>query len=350
MSSFFIIYIKRYSLGDDDLSSNRKKREKLNCEEYNIYYGIPHCHTSASTGRGTIQEAVEHCKQKSLDYIIFTDHYSYLNKLAKHGKSLWATQKDIIKKYAHEYKHFLTCNGFEYKLFQNLDINILHEKQCIDGKLTINEFYNWLRKYKAIGIINHPGESIRKIENYLELNKYITCIETGNGSYPNRYKRYYKKYFYMLDMGWKLAAVNGQDNHRKNWGDSDNVTAVLMRNLNRDSLHDAFKDRHTYSTESKTLKINFKLNDQIMGDEIKVKKTDKLEFSIYVEDPLHEIQNILVYTNKGVIIKENTMKDNKAHMSFQMDCPSLNSWYVVNVLLENDKEAITSPIFIQVQH
>ncbi|MDP4089057.1 MAG: CehA/McbA family metallohydrolase [Bacillota bacterium] len=329
------------------MSSNHKKKPRSESEDYRIYYGIPHCHTAASTGKGTVKEAIEHCRGNGLDYIIISDHYTYMNKSSKNHKTVWGDHKDDVSWYRHHHKDFLPILGFEYKLFQNLDINIISVRKCIDHRLTIDEFRKWLKNNNAIGIINHPGESINRIKNNLELNEFIHCIETGNGSYPGKYHRYYKNYFHLLDLGWKLAAVNGQDNHRKNWGDSDNVTAVITRKLNEDSLKKAFLQRNTYSTESRTLKVKFSINGQIMGSIIKIKGQESLNFSIAAEDLFHPIQKIKVFSNKGMVIRESQNLDMpKTELFFSIDSGTAN-WFVVNLLMENNREAITSPIFIE---
>lgn len=333
------------------MSSKKKKKYRTGYEEYKIYYGIPHCHTMVSTGRGTIKEAISYTKKKYLDYIIFTDHCSYLLKKSKEEKTYWNEQKELIDKHSKKHRRFLAALGFEYKLFSSLDINVLCTEKCIDKKLSIDEFFRWLRDKKGIGIINHPGKSIDKIKKDLYLNRYIRCIEVGNGSYPNKYKRYYRQYFHMLDLGWELAAINGQDNHRKNWGDSDNVTAALLNKLSVTNLIDAYSKGHTYSTESKTLKIHFSINNFIMGETVIIDKNGTLSFKIRAEDADKAMDCIKVYTNGGNIVKEIKLnpKSNTAEYLFEMKSPIQDSWYVVNILTVCGKEAITSPIYAKVR-
>ena len=41
------------------------------------YYGIPHCHTAYSTGRGTPLDAFEYGKENDLDFMFITDYNSF---------------------------------------------------------------------------------------------------------------------------------------------------------------------------------------------------------------------------------------------------------------------------------
>lgn len=330
------------------MTSESKNKGKAHNKEYHIYYGIPHCHTAASTGKGTVKDAVEYAKSNGMDFIILSDHSAYLNKAGAEHKTIWEHQKEEIKRYRHHHKGILPVLGFEYKLFQKLDVNIITDRACINSRLSIEEFKKWLKKYNGIGIINHPGESIKKIKSSLELNQFITCIETGNGRFPSRYQRYYKSYFSLLDLGWKLAAVNGQDNHRRDWGDSDNVTAIISKRLSYDSLIRAFLERRTYSTESRTLKIQFMINNSIMGDILRVSKNQILTFRISAEDETNCIKSIRIYSNNGILIKDTeNFAEGKAELNFTAESPCENSWYVVNVIMQDNREAITSPIFIE---
>ena len=335
------------------MGSKRKKKYRTSYEEYNIYYGIPHCHTNASTGRGTVLEAIQYCKNNSLDYIIFTDHSSHLGKKdkVKEGNSPWFQQKSSISKYTKNHKNFLPVLGFEYRLVSRLDINIFGTKDFIANKLTIKDFIKWLSDNRAIGIINHPDDSIDKIKNIIQMNKFIRSIEVGNGSYPYKYKRYYRQFFQMLDLGWKLGAVNGQDNHRKNWGDTENVTAVLSHKLSTASLIEAYSLRHTYSTESKTLRIFFSINNSIMGETVCSKSNEPLVFRISAEDKARPIEGVKLYTKGGIVFKEDfkSSPGNYYELTFSIDCPDSSTWFVVNIIEADGKEALTSPIFITVR-
>lgn len=332
------------------MSSKKKKIRNNLYDDYKIVYGIPHCHTSISTGRGSAKEAVEHAIKNKLHYLIITDHYIYLNKNYKKDKSYWQFQRDQVNKFRRKYKKILSFTGFEYKLYPKLDINIIGTRDCVSEKMSPKDISTWIRENKGIGIINHPGSYVDKIKQKLNLNKVIRCIEVGNGSPPHKYRRYYNQYFKFLDLGWKLAAINGQDNHRKNWGDTDNVTAVLLKKLNTNSLLEAYAKGRTYSTESKSLKIFFSINQAIMGDTLSVNNCNNLNFKIIASDDKYLVKSIKIITNANFIVREKVSEvpTHSLNLNFSLECPNVNAWYVVNVLLDNNNEALTSPIYIEV--
>jgi len=330
------------------VSSKKKKSRSNPYDRFKIFYGIPHCHTSISTGRGTVKEAMEHALKNNLDYLIITDHSLYLNKNYKKEKSYWQFQKEQANKFMKKHKKFLSLIGFEYKLHSKLDINIIGTKECVSRKISSKEFFKWISDNRGIGIINHPGSYVDKIKEKLNLNKIIKCIEVGNGSPPYKYRRYYNQYFKLLDLGWKLAAINGQDNHRKNWGDTTNVTAVFLKKLNLKSLLESYVKGRTYSTESKTLKIYFTINQAIIGDTIDSTNCRKLTFNIIATDDYNLVKAIKIFSKGNSLVREkiSDVPTNSLTLTFTIDYPNVNTWYVANVLLENNNEALTSPIYI----
>ena len=84
-----------------------------------------------------------------------------------------------------------------------------------------------LNNNQAFVIINHPHKEIEKIQYNEIFNKFITSIEVYNGNPASKYTKHEKYYYQLLDRGWKLGAVNGQDNHRINFDQSDNLTAYI---------------------------------------------------------------------------------------------------------------------------
>ena len=86
------------------------------------------------------------------------------------------------------------------------------------------------------------------------LNKLITRSEVFNGNCDSKYTRHDKQYYHLLDQGWKLGAVNGQDNHKINFNNNSNLTVYIGNELSKKALIDAFRKHRTYSTESRYLK------------------------------------------------------------------------------------------------
>lgn len=328
------------------MGKSKKKKISLKC-----FYGIPHCHTAFSTGRGNPNDAYEYSKNNGLDFIIITDHNSYLSKdISWNNKqvSKWTILKAMCERFSKKTDSFLPMIGFETKTSYYGDFNIINSSTYFTGVVNdLKLLLIWmLNNPEAIVTINHPHRNILSLENNDVLNKIITSIEVGNGSYPHKYVRHDKYYYALLDKGWKLGAINGQDNHRINFGDGDNLTGVLSYSLSKEDIIEAFRERRTFSTESRTLNMYFTINDCIMGSVIYT--TDNiLRFMIFAEDIKIKIKSIEIVSNKGAIIKKiDNINLNSIKYLYDHKCEEKESWYLIRIWQHDNRLAISSPIFI----
>ncbi|MPQ44695.1 histidinol phosphatase [Clostridium tarantellae] len=325
----------------------------LNINDLKFYYGIPHCHTALSTGRGTPIEALEYGKKNGLDYMIITDHNGYLNEQIrdKDGSTLtkWKFLQKCLYKFNKKYDNFIALYGFESHSYPWGDLNIINADTYFNGTITnLNHFLLWLLSNEnTLVSINHPHKTIEKLNFNLYLDKFICSIELGNGSPPNKYSRYDKYYFSLLDKGWHLGAINSQDNHRMNFGENENLTGIISTSLSKESIINAFKNRHCFSTESKTLKMFFTINSTFMGGNLTIYKNSNLDFYIYAEDSEKKINKIEILTNGGTIVKNlNNINLNRIKYIFKKNTCFQETWYIIKIYLEDKKNAISSPIFI----
>ena len=319
------------------------------------FYGIPHCHTNFSTGKSSPFEAIEYSKKNNLDYIFITDHNNYLDDNTNYkNKSLskWRSLEKIIKGSHKKNKNLIIIRGFEVTTVYGCDINLINSKSFFKGELSnYKALLIWLIVARdTIGGFNHPNKKIFTLDYSPELNKYIHYVEVGNGIYPNKYKRYDEIYFSLLDRGWKLGAVNSQDNHKLNYGDSSNVTAVICSELDKKSILKAYRDLRVFSTESRTLTLYYSINDYFMGSTIPYTDGEVLNFNILCEDKVNKIYSIEVISNGGKIVKSiNDLELNRVKYIFPLPSNEYNTYYVVRIYFDKkkEKEALSSPIFIK---
>lgn len=325
-------------------------KKKENSIKY--YYGIPHAHTGFSTGRGTPFDAFEYGKGKGLDFMVITDHNSYLSKdlvLKNSHTSKWMATLFMKDKFRKKNDNFLPLVGFETKTYSYGDFNIINSENYFTGTVKdMRLIVLWmLNNEDSFVTINHPHKNILLLDYNEVLNKLITSVEVGNGSFPHKYVRHDNYYYMLLDKGWKLGAINGQDNHRMNFGDTENLTVLISNELTSKNLVEAFRNRKTYSTESRTLKMNFYINNTFMGDEITDSPTT-LNFSIFAEDERIKITAIEIITNKACIVKKvdnlhlNSIKYMYAHKRLEGE-----TWYLIRVYQEEKRMAISSAIFVK---
>ena len=327
-----------------------KKNTRINFKNLKFYYGIPHAHCGFSTGRGTPMEAFDYARHNGLDFLILTDHNNYLTKSVRmngNEVSKWEALKYLRSKYRKKHDNFLPVIGFESKTNNFGDINIVNSNRFFTGIVNnLKLLILWmLNNPNAFVSLNHPHKNVNYLEYNPVLNNIITSIEVGNGSSPNKYSRYDKYYYNLLDKGWKLGAINAQDNHRMNFGDDENLTCIISNELTLDSLITAFRSRHTYSTESKSLVMYFTIDDAFMGETVPF-NSKEIEFYIFAQDNNYKIKEIDIISFSGNIVKKiPDLNLNRIKYIYRHKAEDNERWYVIKTILENGKVGISSPIF-----
>lgn len=329
-----------------------KHKEKITLDRDNLkyYYGIPHCHTSFSTGKGNPSDAYDYGRKAGLDFMCITDHNSYLNnKVLIKGEAYtkWDALQLYVAKIKKKYPDFLPIAGFECKSIYG-DLNIINPSTFFSGSIRdIKLLALWMfNNPNAFVTINHPHKNIKLLKYNKLLNKIIPSIEVCNGTPNGKYTYHYKYYYYLLDNNWNLGALNSQDNHKFNFGDSQNLTVYIGNELSTPALVDAFRCKRVYSTESRFLKFHFTINDSFMGERIALDE-NKLKFSIFAEDIRYRIKEIQIISNNGLIIRKiEDINLNYIKYIYEHIYSSNESWYVIKVLQENNITSWSSPIFI----
>ena len=145
------------------------------------YYGIPHCHTAYSTGRGTPLDAFEYGKENDLDFMIITDHNSFLEKtISIQGKEIsrWISTKNIVEKFRKK-NESLKCDYIylateEEKIYKMFD-NAFPEKVITNQRHYYDEFYELRDKYGDKARISWV-HSDRNNDNYYKSLEYMSSL------------------------------------------------------------------------------------------------------------------------------------------------------------------------------
>ena len=131
-----------------------------------------------------------------------------------------------------------------------------------------------------------------------------------------------------------------------NFGDSENLTVFLGYDLDKENLIEAFRERRTYSTESRTLKMHFTINDMIMGQEIST-VDNRLRFMIYAEDIKVKINHIEIITNKSAVVKKiSDINLNSIKYLYEHERSEDENWFLIRIYQDGNRISISSPIFI----
>lgn len=333
---------KKHTLPSNNLDVNKLK----------YFYGIPHCHTNLSTGSASPTECLEIASRNDLDFLILTDHNNDLGKISKskeNKNSKWEYLNKSIIKFNKKNANFIGIAGFEAHSKSFGHFNIINPPNYFTGVIdNISSLVLWgITHSNTIISINHPHKYVENIDHTPLFNSCIKNIEVANGILNKKYTKHDKIYYSLLDKGWQLGAINGQDNHKLNIGKEENLTAVITNSFNKDSIISAFKNHTVFSTESKSLKMYFTINSIFMGNTLYVSSGDILDFYIFVEDSFRKISKVQIITNQNTVIKEFDNIDlHNVKFMYEKKSITTESWYVVKVILNDKREGISSPIFI----
>lgn len=288
-----------------------------------IYWGDLHSHGAASRdaiGRGRYEYARY---ARALDFMCATDH-------ADHGKTIygisdreWARQKDEIKAnhvpgkfipFIGYENSFLYPNGHYNVIFNVKDENIddvpMYAMRVVKDVQTI-----WsLAQEQGVDMLTIPHHCGKVFNINLEGSECKNCNAFGGIQYNEKYKRLIEIYSYhglsesydpdhnlayygrskvsrsfngpnyaqdAWAIGEKLGVIASSDDHTGHPGSIVNgVVAVFASELDRDTLFQAMKNRHTYGTTGERIWVDFRVNNALMGSTIEIHPESKPRISL----------------------------------------------------------------------
>ncbi|MBE6054099.1 MAG: histidinol phosphatase [Clostridium sartagoforme] len=333
----------------------RKKNNDINTfDKSNIkyYYGIPNYSTLYSKSNYSPIEAYENAYKIGLNFMFLSDHNSSLseevsireNKYSKfQGNRIYAAR--VRKKYS----DFIPLVGFNCDTTSYGNISIINSN---------NFFANSIKEFKILTLwmlnnidafitISHPNKNIKLLPYNEVLNKLVTSVEVNIKDFENKIMKHDKYYFSLLDLGWRLGAISNQDNQTLSFNEPENLTVCICNTLSTTSIISSFRERRTYSTESRFLKFHFTVNDGFMGEEI-ILFSSKIRFMIFAEDLKYKIKEIQIISNNGKIIRTiENINLNSIKYLYEHKIENNETWYLIKIIQDNNKVALSSPVFIK---
>ncbi|HHP7236428.1 MAG TPA: CehA/McbA family metallohydrolase [Desulfobacterales bacterium] len=319
---------------------------------WNIYYGHLHNHTTVSDGSGSPDQAYNYAKNVAgLDFFSTADH----------AESTSSTEYNTIKNTANAYNEddvFTAFWGFEWSSERHGHVTVTYANDyCTAFQLSTNTFselLTWLASREAVAFFNHPGRESQAFQHYDgTISDKFVGMELWNKT-DDFDTYYYNDGFHSNDggmghfdeallRGWKIGASGSDDNHGTDWGTrTDYRMAILAFNLTREDLYAAMKARRFYSTLDKNLGLYFEMDGHVMGSEIAGGSN-----SVYIEvnDADNEIVEMVELLKNGAVI--NTWYPNHSTAKISDTVSTVEGDYLYCRVRQWDSdEAISSPIFI----
>lgn len=321
--------------------------------ELGFYFGYLHSHTSYSDGALTPEEAYAYARDVAgLDFLGITEHGYYMVENPHHWEELVETAKRFT-----EPGRFVAFRGTEWTHGAgHISVIDAPEPCSRDAQVGFDDLVAWMEGKGAVAGFNHPGWNEQGNWNDFEYslagNRTISLLEVGSGPYA-RNTLYERSYIRALDRGWRVGAINSQDNHRADWGTAaDTRTGVVARALTHESLMEALRALRTYSTEDKNVLVRFTGNGKWMGETLPL---GKVEFEIDVRDPDpgDAVERAEVRSNRGLVLTTFEASGDEGCMerpfrrAFTVAPAQGYTWYYLRVEQADGDVVVTSPIWVK---
>jgi len=310
---------------------------------YNVYFGDLHNHSEVGYARGSLVRAFE-IARNHLDFLGFTPHGywhdigRYENNIEKKWldgfevtKRRWPEVLAMVRKYD-DPGRFVAIAGFEWHSTSLGDYHILFP--TLDAEYVrfddLRAFQRFAKDRGAIMIPHHPANRLgHRGADFAHLDPDVSPVleiysEWGNAEHdraPYPYIRHTEggrwtknTLHHLLARGHRPGVVASTDDHLGcPGGYREGLAAVLAKDLTRDAIFDAIRNRRTYAVTGDRIGLDFQVNGRLMGQEIPYTKQRELSVSVTGWDQLDRVE---------------ILKNNKViHRDFPMDRePTARSW------------------------
>lgn len=323
-------------------------------EEFTVFLGNTHAHSHYSGD--AVQEGnapSDHfrlAKEAGYDFYAVTDHSQY----EQFDSQAWK----LIQADADRYSDagFIGIRGYEHSENNGPGakghLNVYGTSDylnALDSDIDMRYFHDWLSlpvNSSSVVSMNHPSETqYDDFHCYNEAVKSkITLIELINGP---KCDDYYPSYLIALKKGWKVSPVAGADFHNLNKiGSWEARTGLAARSFSKEDLQDAMRNRRTYATYDKTLKLLYYVDDNVMGSTFSP-LSGRLIFDVAVSSKENKITRIEICTEDGVCVKGQDFRNKDVEWKTEID--KRHNYYFVNVYAEgrNTPTAYAAPVWLK---
>ncbi|HOM74382.1 MAG TPA: CehA/McbA family metallohydrolase [Fervidobacterium sp.] len=317
--------------------------------DYKIFFGNLHSHTSYSDGKGTPEQAFTHATDYG-DFLAVTDH-CYFMKIPIDGQ-----QKTMLVQKAARAStvsgKFVGFQGFEWTAGSG-HINVYESLEFIsrDEKGDLKDFYEWIVEHKRLAQFNHPGVTFGNFQDFWfvpSADRYVNLIEIGNGNSSSNdtiSEEMYNNYILALNRGWHVSPTANQDNHKENWiSANESRTGILAKSLTYEDLMDALWNGRTFATEDRNAILYFYGNNAIMGSII----NDATSINLYVryQDSKDPVSSMTIVSQGGIVDQAYNLGD-VFDYSKELTVPDGFEWYFVYIVQEDGDEIVSAPIWVE---
>ncbi len=306
---------------------------------YNYYFGNLHAHSFYSDGNkdnSTFTPANDYAYAKNslcMDFLGISEHNH-----STAGMNLSNWQPGINQSIAATTSTFLALYGMEYGVISNGGHVLIYGSNQLIGWENGNyniyvpqsdytgtpENTGTTGLFRTINNLNNAGGNVfaslahpdyADYNNLLNLpynasadSATIGCAIASGPAFststtyndPPASMGYIDYYMKLLSKGYHIGPLMDHDSHYTNFGrSSNNRLAVVSTSLTQTDFYAALKSRHFYATEDCDTRVNFSVNNELMGNTISAETPPAI--SVYAIDPTNPTATPAIKIMYGVL-------------------------------------------------
>lgn len=312
-------------------------------DDYHVYFGDLHNHNEVGYARGSLGRTFE-IARNHLDFFAFTPHGwwhdigHYENNIEQKWlkgfdvtRDRWPEVLEQVRKYD-EPGTFVPITGFEWHSTSLGDYHIIFPD--VEAEYVrfddLRRFQQFAKQRGAIMIPHHPSNRLgHRGANLKWLDPQVSPVieifsEWGNAEHdraPSPYIRHTEggrwtrnTLQHFLNQGHRLGVIASTDDHLGYPGGyREGLAAVFAKELTREAIFDALRNRRCYAVSGDRIQLDFRLNGQRMGGELPYVRRRRLAVEVTGWDQVDRVE----------ILKNNRV----VHRDFPVDrMPTAASW------------------------
>jgi len=350
--------------------------------QYHVYWGDVHCHTSISDGKGSLDDFFTYARDAAkLNFVIVTDHDFGNAPPWWMPREAWKLTQDTADRYTMD-GEFVAIAGYEWtsqskywtgvsedgvsehlfpgppKFYNHKNVYFpsrveyifcAQDPACMSPDLLAEV----VRKYGGLVHNAHPSAEPEGRDQFdYSSNHYTVISNTEMGADTVRYdgKTYQVNSESIvrdfLNRGGKTGFVKGTDTHE---GKSAARTAILAKELTREAIFEALRNRRNYAVSNARIVLGLKINEHDMGEEIEIEDSPHIAVSVKGTDKISEVAIV----RDGAILHSIKPGEDVASFEYTDNSFGGNSYYYVRVTQVDTDEhgnrsfAWSSPIWVK---
>ena len=335
---------------------------------YRIVWGDMHVHTRESDGMGEPEEVMRRARDwQKLDFMAFNEHIEHSLAWRVWSREKWAKLRKLYEESTVD-NEFVIIPGFEYYSYCNLwcfndeyhtylspefnretDYYRIKRIDTPEGKLQHEEVQkmiakfaakkDWLVGYHRLEVLSTQLGKLPVPVQCLQMAHYKRPPEVGSMDYLLRGDKV--AFFGGTDTHLGMPAVGYTGDRTANSG----LTAVLVRELTCNDLHEALQNRRTYASLGARTLCDMRLNGAIMGETISLAEGDAMEITFRAAGKEKLKQLEIVINGENAFVQE--LGKNICDCKFKAVNKCAGQGFVFARLhLEDGRMLWTSPVYI----